>query len=190
MMANVNNYQTGRPDYLSQLSCPTSEAPKPPLAQEEMFYVNSSVDPNSALTSADYLSMSPKSGTVRYNSSSAQKSDYVRPDSPTITKNLDPKTSPKKSPNKKPELPEEIPMLKRNENGALVHADSDDEQNNTNGYTEMSFSNGQSKPVTSDAEYKNVFDPSDNYVNAPINPGKSAVNNPTYLSVVNERLNK
>lgn len=188
-MANVSNYQTGRPDYLSQLSCPTSDAPIPPLAQEENFYVNNPVD-NKFSGNADYLSMSPKSGTVRYNSSSAQKSDYVRPDSPTITKNLDPKTSPKRSPIKKPELPEEIPMLQRNANGAIVHADSDDEQNNPNGYTEMSFSNGQSKPLTSDAEYKNVFDSSDNYVNAQLNPGKSTVSNPTYLKVVNERLNK
>lgn len=185
MMANVNNYQTGRPDYLSQLSCPSSEAPKPPLAQEENFYVNNPTDPSNPPSSADYLSMSPKSGTVRYNSSSAH-SDYIRPESPTITKNLDPKSSPKKTPNKKPEIPEEIPMLQRNANGALVH-DSDDEQNNPNGYTEMSFSNGQSKVITSDPEYKNVFDPSDNYVNS---PRKSTVNNPTYLSVVNERLDK
>lgn len=189
-MANVSNYKTGRPDYLSQLSCPTNEAPRPPLAEEENFYVNNSVDPNKSPTNADYLSMSPKSGTVRYNTSSAQKSDYIRPDSPTITKNLDPKTSPKKSPNKKAELPEEIPMLQRNENGSLVHADSDDEQNNPNGYTEMSFTNGQSKPTTSDPEYKNVFDPSDNYVNSPLNPARSAINNPNYLKVINERANK
>lgn len=132
--------------------------------------------------------MSPKSGTVRYNTNVASKSDYVRPDSPTIAKNLD--TSPKnkaKHPNKKPELPEEIPMLLRNENGALVHPDSDEEPQN--GYTEMSFSNGRSQPVTSDAEYKNVFDSSDNYVNVPPNPAK-AIANPSYVTfnTVNERL--
>lgn len=183
MTANITNYETGRPDYLTQLSCPTTEAPKPPLAEEENFYVNNSVDAKNPST-PDYLSMSPKSGIVRYNNNSAHKSDYIRPDSPTIAKNLD--TSPKnraKHPNRKPELPEEIPMLKRNENGALVHADSDEEQN---GYTEMSFSNGQSKEVKADPEYKNVFDSSDNYVN--VAPGKS---NPSYITfnTVNERLN-
>lgn len=170
-----------------------ADAPLPPLAQEENFYVNNSVDPNNPPSSADYLSMSPKSGTVRYNSSSAHKSDYIRPDSPTITKNLD--TSPKnraKHPNKKAELPEEIPMLQRNENGGLMHADSDDEQQNPNGYTEMSFSNGQPQPTSSDNEYKNVFNSSDkdNYVNVPKNPSKSVVN-PSYITfdTVNERLN-
>lgn len=192
MIANESNYQTGRPDYLTQLSCPAAEAPRPPLAEEEIFYVNNSVDPNNPPTSADYLSMSPKSGTVRYNSNSAHKSDYIRPDSPTITKNLD--TSPKnkaKHPNKKPELPEEIPMLQRNENGGLVHPDSDDEQQNSNGYTEMSFSNGQPQPTSSDSEYKNVVNSGDNksnYVNVPSNPGKSVVN-PSYITfnTVNER---
>lgn len=189
MIANVSNYQTGRPDYLTQLSCPTTEAPKPPLAEEENFYVNNSVGSNNPLSSPDYLSMSPKSGTVRYNSGGAHKSDYIRPDSPTITKNLD--SSPKnkaKHPNKRPELPEEIPMLKRDENGAIVHADSDDEHN-PNGYTEMSFSNGRSPPTISDAEYKNVFSSSDNYVNVPANPSK-AIANPSYITfnTVNERL--
>lgn len=194
-MANVNNYQTGRPDYLTHLSCPTSEAPRPPLAQEENFYVNSSIDPKNPPSTPDYLSMSPKSLTVRYNSgAAAHQSDYIRPDSPTITKNLD--TSPRnrvKYPNKKPELPEEIPMLKRNENGALVHAESDEElqqQQNPNGYTEMSFSNGRSQEqpaTTSDAEYTNVFNP-ENYVNVPAN---KAVVNPSYITfdTVNERLN-
>lgn len=189
IIANVNEYQTGRPDYLSQFSVPEYEAPKPPLASEENFYVNNSIEPNNPPATGDYLSMSPKSGAVRYNPNSAHKSDYIRPDSPTITKNLD--TSPKnraKHPNKKPELPEEIPMLLRNENGALVqHPDSDDDHH-PNGYTEMSFSNGQSKPVaTSDAEYKNIFDSSDNYVNAPAN--KSIVNNPSYITFNKERTN-
>lgn len=192
VLANVNDYQTGRPDYLSQFSVPEYDAPKPPLAQEEIFYVNNSIDPNNPPTSADYLSMSPKSGAVRYNpNSSAHTSDYIRPDSPTITKNLD--TSPKnraKHPNKKPELPEEIPMLLRNENGSLVqHPDSDDDHH-PNGYTEMSFSNGQSKPVTSDAEYKNIFDSSDNYVNVPANSNKSIVNNPSYITFNNDSLNQ
>ncbi|KAG5675895.1 hypothetical protein PVAND_005755 [Polypedilum vanderplanki] len=48
------------------------------------------------------LSMSPKSGVVKYN---------LRPDSPTIAKNLDTSPKNKKNVNKKPELPEEIPML-------------------------------------------------------------------------------
>lgn len=191
VIANVNDYQTGRPDYLSQFSVPEYDAPKPPLAQEEVFYVNNSIDPNNPPT--DYLSMSPKSGAVRYNPNSAHKSDYIRPDSPTITKNID--TSPKnraKHPNKKPELPEAIPMLQRNENGALVqHPDSDDDHA-PNGYTEMSFSNGQSKPVaTSDAEYKNIFDSSDNYVNVPpANSNKSTVINPSYITFKNERINQ
>jgi hypothetical protein len=194
MMANVNNYETGRPDYLTQLSCPISEAPRPPLAQEENFYVNNIIDPKKPPSTPDYLSMSPKSGIVRYNTGAAhQSSDYVRPESPTITKNLD--TSPRnrvKYPNKKPELPEEIPMLKRNENGALEHADSDEEQPqlSPSGYTEMSFSNGKSQEQV-DAEYTNVFSP-ENYVNVPAN--KAVVNpvvNPSYITfdTVNERLN-
>lgn len=192
MISNVTNYETGRPDYLTQLSCPISEAPRPPLAQEDNFYVNSSIDPKNHPSSPDYLSMSPKSGIVRYNSgAAAHQSDYIRPDSPTITKNLD--TSPRnrvKYPNKKPELPEEIPMLKRNENGALVHADSDEEhlqQQNPNGYTEMSFSNGRSQEKPSDADYTNVFSP-ENYVNL---PADKAVVNPSYVTfdTVNERLN-
>lgn len=183
MSANMTNYETGRPDYLTQLSCPTSEAPMPPLAEEENFYVNNSAEIKNSPSAHDYLSMSPKSGTARYNSNLApHKSDYNRPDSETIKKNLD--SSPKnksKHPNKKPELPEEIPMLSRNENGAMEQVDSDD-----NGYTEMSFTNGQSKPVTSDAEYKNVFNPNDNYVNA---PGAKSVANPSYITfnTVNER---
>jgi hypothetical protein len=193
MIANDNNYQHGRPDYLTQLSAPDSDAPKPPLAQEENFYVNSTIDPNNPPMSPGYLSMSPKSGIVKYNAGSgAQKSDYIRPDSPTITKNLD--TSPKnraKHPNKNPELPEEIPMLRRNENGAITHADSDEEPQN--GYTEMSFSNGRSQePTTSvDLEYTNVFNPSDNYVNVPAAANPKAIANPNYvtLSTVNERSN-
>lgn len=191
MKANEDNYQTGRPDYLSQLSCPVAEAPRPPLAQEENFYVNSTIDPKNPPSTPDYLSMSPKSGTVRYNSgaAAARQSDYIRPDSPTTTKNLD--TSPRnraKYPNKKPELPEEIPMLRKTENGALTAHDSDEEQpQSPSGYTEMSFSNGQPQPVTSDSEYTNVFNP-DNYVNIPAN---KAVVNPTYITfdTVNERGN-
>jgi hypothetical protein len=184
MKANEDNYQTGRPDYLSQLSCPTSEAPKPPLAQEENFYVNSTIDPKKAPLSPEYLSMSPKSGTVRYNS--ARTSDYVRPDSPTITKNLD--TSPRnraKYPNKKPEMPEEIPMLRKNENGTVAHDSDEEAPQNSNGYTEMSFSNGRPETSETDAEYTNVFNP-DNYVNIPAN---KAVVNPTYVTFDNERRN-
>lgn len=187
MVANVENYQTGRPDYLTQLSCPVNEAPKPPLAQEENFYVNNSIDAQQQ--PSDYLSMSPKSGTVRYNSNVANASDYVRPDSPTIAKNLD--SSPKnkvKYPSKNPALPEEIPMLRRDNNGTL--ADSDEETQNPNGYTEMSFSNGRSKEVVQDPEYKNVFEAGDNnYVNV-TNPGK-AIANPSYITFnnVNERAN-
>lgn len=183
LTTNITNYETGRPDYLTQLSCPSSEAPMPPLAQEENFYVNNSAEIKNSPSAQDYLSMSPKSGTVRYNTNLApQKSDH--PDSPTTAKNLD--FSPKnksRNTNKRPELPEEIPMLKRNENGVLVPADSDD-----NGYTEMSFTDGQSNPVTSDAEYKNVFNPNDNYINVPA--GK-AVANPSYITfnTVNERFN-
>lgn len=191
MIANSSNYETGRPDYLTQLSCPVNEAPKPPLAEEENFYVNNSIDSKIVPGTPDYLSMSPKSGTVRYNTGAAHKSDYIRPDSPTITKNLDssPRNRADKHPNKKPELPEEIPMLMRNENGALMHADSD-EEHNPNGYTEMSFSNGRQPPATADPEYTNVFSSSDNYVNVPANPGK-AIANPSYITfkTVNERLN-
>lgn len=180
----MSNYETGRPDYLTQLSCPVSEAPMPPLAEEENFYVNNSAEIKTSPSANDYLAMSPKSGTVRYNTNLAHKSDYIRPESPTIAKNLD--SSPKnksKHPNKKPALPEEIPMLNRNENGAPAQVDSDEEQN---GYTEMSFSNGQqvanSKPHSPD-------NPSDiNYVNV---PAAKSIANPSYITfnTVNERLN-
>lgn len=180
MVTNSNNYQTGRPDYLTQFSVPTSEAPKPPLAEEEIFYVNNSIEMKNLPSSNDYLAMSPKSLAVRYNSNPAIKSEYTRPDSPTIAKNLD--TSPKnksKHPNKKTEFPEEIPMLRQNQKEEL----SDDDEHNPHEYTEMSFSNGQAEDQP---EYKNVFDPSaENYVNMPV----TNVANPSYITFqnINER---
>lgn len=173
------------------LKVPSDEAPKPPLAQEENFYVN---DPNNlTLTTPDYVSMSPTKGTVRYSPGTANKSDYIRPDSPTIAKNLD--TSPKhksKYPNKKTEIPEEIPMLPQNYSDQLAHADSDEETNKPNSYTEMSFSN--EKQPKAETEYKNIFSPSDNYVNVPKPQNGNdppSITNPSYVTfnTVNERVN-
>lgn len=178
MTANQHNYETGRPDYLTQLSCPDSEAPKPPLAEEEIFYVNNSIEMKNLSSGTEYLSMSPKSLSVRYNSNPA-KSEYTRPDSPTIAKNLD--TSPKnkaKHPNKKTEFPEEIPMLRQSQKTDDM-SDHSDEEHNPNGYTEMSFSNGH---ASEQPEYKNVLDSSaDNYVNVPTNVAA----NPSYITFQN-----
>ncbi|KAG5675894.1 hypothetical protein PVAND_005754 [Polypedilum vanderplanki] len=190
MQANTKSYESGVPDYLTQMSIPEGEAPKPPLAQEEMFSIDNST--TNVPSTPDYLSMSPKSGVVKYN---------LRPDSPTIAKNLDTSPKNKKNVNKKPELPEEIPMLAYNQNGLPIH-DSDEEQVNT--YTDMKIrrnSSGRKKrqapqpPVAastnqnSDPEYKNIFAPSDNYVNVPAVNKNASVANPAYITFqsVNER---
>jgi hypothetical protein len=195
LQANSKHYESGVPDYLTQLSIPDEEAPRPPLAQEEMFSVDNST--NDVPSTADYLSMSPKSGVVKYNMQKA--AEYLRPDSPTIAKNLDTSPKNKKNVNKRPELPEEIPMLAHNQNGLPLN-DSDEEPVNT--YTDMNFrrnSSGKKKrqapqpPVatsaTSDPEYKNIFAPSENYVNVSGIDKNASVANPAYITFqsVNER---
>lgn len=197
LQANTKNYESGVPDYLTQLSIPDGEAPLPPLAEEEAFNVNNSI--TDVPSTPDYLSMSPKSGVVKYNMQKA--AEYLRPDSPTIAKNLDTSPKNKKNVNKKPEIPEEIPMLAHNQNGLPIH-DSDEEQTNST-YTDMSRrrnSSGRKKrqapqpPGTqqtpsSDPEYKNIFASDENYVNVPAINKNASVANPAYITFqsVNER---
>lgn len=179
LAANINNYKQGTRDYLTTLSIPEEEAPKPPIAEEESFYINNSV-PDVNDTKPSYLAMSPKSGTVKYN----------RPDSPTIAKNLDTSPKNKKNVNKKPELPEEIPMLMHNQNGVTTQEYSDEEPHNS--YTEMSFNGSKEKGMDQQEgpEYKNVFAmDNENYINVPV--VNKSITNPAYTSVklntVNER---
>lgn len=183
LTANINNYQ-GTRDYLTSLSIPEEDAPKPPIAQEESFYINNSapnVNDVNDLEKPGYLAMSPKSGTVKY-----------RPDSPTISKNLDTSPKNKKNVNKRPELPEEIPMLSHNENGLATQEYSDEEPQNS--YTEMSFTNGSKENDDTDVnveegpEYKNVFASNDNYVNVPA--ANKSITNPSYTSIKFNRVNE
>lgn len=174
LTANINAIQDGTRDYLTSLSIPEEDAPKPPIAQEESFYINNSA-PDVTDSKPSYLAMSPKSGTVKY-----------RPDSPTIAKNLDTSPKNKKNVNKKPELPEEIPMLLQmgNENGLPLQEYSDEEPHNS--YTEMSFTNGLKEDDA--PEYKNVFATNDNYVNVPST--NKSIANPSYTSIKFNRINE
>ncbi|KAL7045402.1 hypothetical protein ACKWTF_002226 [Chironomus riparius] len=174
MQANTDNYKKGVRDYLTSLSIPEEEAPIPPLAEEENFYVNNSVPDVNAPSTPDYLSMSPKSGVVKFNSN---KNDYLRPDSPTITKNLDTSPKNKKNLNKNAELPEEIPMLSHNQNGLLSVEDTDVEAQNS--YTDMKF---PSVKNPQDPEYKNIFATNENYVNIPATNKNSSIANPSYIT--------
>lgn len=175
MQTNMDNYRKGVRDYLTSLSIPEEEAPIPPLAQEESFYVNNSAPDVNAPSTPDYLSMSPKSGVVKFNSN---KTDYVRPDSPTIRKNLDTSPKNKKNVNKNSELPEEIPMLSHNRNGLSSLEDTDVEAQNT--YTDMNVSS--QKNPQEDPEYKNIFASNENYVNIPATNKNSSIANPSYIT--------
>ncbi|XP_070496401.1 vascular endothelial growth factor receptor kdr-like isoform X5 [Chironomus tepperi] len=175
MQANMDNYKKGVRDYLTSISIPEEEAPTPPLAQEENFYVNNSAPDVNAPSTPDYLSMSPKSGVVKFNSN---KTDYLRPDSPTITKNLDTSPKNKKNVNNKAELPEEIPMLSHNQNELSSVDDTDVEAQNS--YTDMKFSS--QKNIQEDPEYKNIFATNENYVNIPATNKNSSIANPSYIT--------
>jgi hypothetical protein len=180
MTSNLD-YMKTRPDYLSQFSAPVDEAPKPPLAEEENFYVNDPINGNENLNtnSPNYLAMSPKSGTVRYQPDQQMK----KSDSPTLARNLD--SSPKRKYDAK--IPEEIPMLRKDENGIKKLSTDSDEDELQNGYTEMSFNHPPIQPrsrESHDFEYTNVFKPSENYVNV---PASSTISNPSYITFKNEK---
>lgn len=178
LIANTNAYHQGTRDYLTSLSIPEEDAPKPPIAEEESFYINNSA-PDVNNSKPSYLAMSPKSGIVKY-----------RPDSPTIAKNLDTSPKNKKNVNKKPELPEEVPMLLQlgNQNGLPAQEYSDEEPHNS--YTEMSFTNGSKEGYDEEdaPEYKNVFATNDNYVNVPAT--NKSIENPSYTSIKFNRVNE
>lgn len=174
LAANLSNAQQGGKDYLTSLSIPEEDAPKPPMALEENFYIN-----NSAPDLKGYIAMTPKMGSVLY-----------RPDSPTIEKNLDSSPKQKKNMKKKPELPEEFPMLMNlnNQNGLSINIDSDEEPQNNfkesifNDRPEIDSNKQRRENEDEEAEYKNVFNSSDNnYVNVPA-ANKSIVN-PSYTSI-------
>lgn len=170
---------------MSQFSVPpATEAPKPPLAEEENFYVNEPIRNNDALilaNSPSYLAMSPKSGTVRYHTDQLQLPEDVKEgDSPTLARNLD--SSPKRKYESKVPIPEEIPMLRKSRDGNDDGVESDDDHQN--GYTEMSFSNSQPKPTQrsiSNTDYINVLKSNANYVNVPTN--NSTITNPSYITI-------
>ena len=176
LTANTTNFERGTRDYLTSLSIPEEEAPKPPMAEEESFYINNSAPDVTDNSRPGYLAMSPKSGII------------FRSDSPTITKNLNTSPKNKKNVNKKPELPEEIPMLMHNQNGLPTQEYSDEEPQNS--YTEMSFTNGSKEKLEEEQlpEYKNVFANNDNYVNVPA--ANKAIANPSYTSIQFNRVNE
>jgi hypothetical protein len=206
MQSNIESHPEGHTDYLRPDLCPDSPAPKPP----QPHYVNSPIDILKS-TSPDsphkYVSMSPKSGTVRYNSTDPNKratlaqpedddSDLVAEESPTLQRNLD--TSPKhknKYDTNKADLAEHIPMLARNANGVLNISDSESDN-----YPKPMERKSRRKDKDLEApEYKNILDSKDNYVNVPSNFGnnryntspdqKEAFTNPSYVTfdTVNER---
>lgn len=182
-MTSNSDYLKSRPDYLSQFSVPVSDAPKPPLAEEENFYVNEPNSNNSSVLpiTPSYLAMSPKSGTVRYHTDQLQPPEEIVKDenSPTLARNLD--SSPKRKYESKITIPEEIPMLRKSRDGN-DEVESDDDQQN--GYTEMSFSNPHPKPTQrshSTTDYINVLKSNTNYVNVPTN--NSTISNPSYITI-------
>ena len=199
---NVENLADGHTDYLALLGPPTDQAPPTPAPR----YINSStmnIDiPNRDGSPSNYLAMSPKSGTVRYSSGTSgasRDSDYVRPDSPTIRKNLDSSPRlPKARQTKKPEIPEEIPMLARNQNG-LHNSDEENELVSPVPSARSKFLNFNE--IQEQPEYRNIMTNDNNYVNVPSNianknfgPNKDAssyVANPSYVTfnTVNERVN-
>lgn len=175
MIANINNAQQGATDYLSSLYIPEQQAPSPPIAQEENFYINNSA---SELNKSGYIAMSPQKGSVMY-----------RSDSPTTRKNLD--TSPKHKKNKsyKSELPEEIPMLhNQNKLPTPKHTDSDSKLFNEHLNNSHENEDLEEKSFTKDedgSDYKNVFDKNDNnYVNV-----SNVTNNPSYSSITFDKSN-
>lgn len=209
MQSNIENHPEGHFDYLTPMICPDSPAPKPPETTQP-HYVNSPIDilnSNSSDSPHKYVSMSPKSGTVRYNSNNPSgkatlaepeelDSDLAADDSPTLQRNLD--TSPKhknKYDIEKADLAEQIPMLQRNPNGILNNSDSD-----TDNYPKPMERKSKKRETDLEApEYKNIIDTKDNYVNVPSNFGnsrynatpdlKEAFSNPSYVTfdTVNER---
>jgi hypothetical protein len=181
LQANINAYNNGvQRDYLTSISIPEEDAPKPPLAQEENFFVNENSNENSAPSNTDYLSMSPKSGIVKYNNA-VKNNHYLRPESPTIQKNLNTSPKNKKNVNKTPELPEEVPMLSSSFN--TVGLPSYHDSSLDNAYTDMNDPYQQNKENSYDSLYKNVFAPSENYVNIPSDAEKqSTVTNPSYIT--------
>jgi hypothetical protein len=184
MSTNLDHLKS-HPDYLTQFSAPAVEAPKPPLAEEENFYVNepplggdeaASNLPNTP----SYVAMSPKSGTVRYRTDNLELPEAEKEaNSPTLARNLD--SSPKRKYESKVPIPEEIPMLRTSRDSNDDEVDEDDHQN---GYTEMSFSNPQPKPTQrsiSTTDYINVFKSNENYVNVPTN--NATISNPSYITI-------
>lgn len=185
-MSSNLDYLKSRPDYLTQFSAPAAEAPKPPLAEEENFYVNEPMLPENNLPATpSYLAMSPKSGTVRYRTADQlelPKASSKEDLSPTLARNLD--SSPKRKYESKVPIPEEIPMLRTSRDSNDVDAgESDDDHQN--GYTEMSFSNPHPKPprrsVPAASEYINVIKSNENYVNVPTN--NATISNPAYITI-------
>uniref|UniRef100_A0A1L8DJT8 Protein tyrosine kinase n=2 Tax=Nyssomyia neivai TaxID=330878 RepID=A0A1L8DJT8_9DIPT len=167
LQMNNEYMHTGQKDYLSMLGPPESFAPPVPT------YVNRDVMhdvPAPDATSASYLQMSPKSGSVAF--SARPSTSTAKHHSPTLANNLN-TSSPSQKNRRKPGMPEEIPMLSKNTNA--LSSDSEPEMS----------PNPQPRERT-----KRSMDTTDNYVNVPsstvINMNsafgpKDAFSNPTYV---------
>lgn len=141
--------------------------------------------------------MTPKSGRVKYVSGSKIDNtfDSIKPNSPTIAKNLD--NSPnQKHRSRKSGLPEETPMLYRNNSPNSFNSDSDSDINspNSNSKDDVKFT-ALNPEYSKNKNNSNLRNTADNYVNVPSTmnnlKNNDAFANPSYitLNTVNERAN-
>jgi FMS-like tyrosine kinase 1 len=171
---NMSQFQEGATDYLGMLGTPDQMAPAPPT------YVNGNLqlirELNEAENQPDYLRMSPRTGSVRYNAGSStsptrESLGYsTGGDSPTLQNNLDLNDS--KGRTKKSGLPEERPML------ATRESDSESE------------GSPDSKRAANKSKFSEMNPLDDSYLNfRPAFAPNDAFSNPGYVSVktVNEK---
>jgi FMS-like tyrosine kinase 1 len=182
---NMMQFEEGTTDYLAMLGSPDQMAPAPPT------YVNGNLqfirELNESDNQPDYLKMSPKTGSVKYNAGNSKTSTresssnfgYPAPDvSPTLQNNLN-SSNDSKARTKKAGLPEERPMLSS--------------QNKSNTYSSDSEGENSPDPKKNNKSQFNEMNPlDDSYINvSPIVFGaKDAFSNPSYVSMktVNEKV--
>ncbi|XP_059619407.1 vascular endothelial growth factor receptor 1 isoform X2 [Phlebotomus argentipes] len=160
LQMNSEYLRTGQKDYLAMLGPPDKAAPPVPTYVNRDVMYEAPPPPDSS--SASYLQMSPKSGSVAF---SARPSTSKH--SPTLANNLNTSSPSTQKNRKKPGLPEEIPMLLKST--SAVSSDSEPELS--------------PKPAP-----RTSIDTKDNYVNVPstvINMHsafpRDAFSNPTYV---------
>ncbi|XP_055681384.1 platelet-derived growth factor receptor alpha-like isoform X2 [Lutzomyia longipalpis] len=167
LQMNSEYQRTGQRDYLSMLGPPESFAPPVPN------YVNRDVMHDQApdASSASYLQMSPKSGSVAF--SARPSTSTAKHHSPTLANNLNTSSPSTQKNRRKPGMPEEIPMLSKST--SAVSSDSEPELS--------------PNPVARERTKRSI-DTTDNYVNVPsstvINMNsvfgpRDAFSNPTYV---------